>query len=711
MKQYYRGLLVLIAASGILFSQYPEPVCGLPQISRIPPDAPLTLHKNIGVLAGDRRFKIREDVTSPTASFIEIDCDLQYSDSEFEIYVEVAEWDSEHVDLAAIDTLVAYFRDYTPQGSVNPDSGIKAIAEETFGSPPDIDNNGKLYILLIDVRDGYVPGESETYVAGYFDPVDQTTGGNYADIIYLDTNPGIFVEGNMQTQIGTLAHEYQHLIHYGSDANEDTWINEGLSELSTALMGLPHRDYTHYLVNTNTRLDEFNNVLADYARSGLFLIYSWVQLGNDFIRELVANTEQGIPAFNSTLTRVGGPSFNDHVYNWHLANFLQTTGTYGYGTIGSIPQPQMHDIITSFPANGVGGNVARLGATLTLVTGGQNLDLFAHRYSSEPSLALINGDERSIITTLPFTGASFQDPDFGYTYSDLIVLATTSANITDSAYYALYITAEGGFREVVLEYDGDQGPDDEAPWINLGINGSEGEAAVLFDIDDEEAELLAVHFLAFNSEPVTVRVYHQSLITYNIIHTAQIDAPLAMEWTAHRLPRGLMGNRVFVSVSSVDNALGYNENDSISYSYYQVPPDIPIFVPLDNLTVELYPSGELKSLVGNWLIRLSYLVPDSTGGGIEIPSIAGYFYPNPFTPGSSTQPAVRLWIHPGETAEIRMYNILGQEIWRGTRAAGEVDPVEWQGVMTDGRPAPSGVYVARITAGEVVEYRKLVLMR
>jgi len=131
---------------------------------------------------------------------------------------------------------------------------------------------------------------------------------------------------------------------------------------------------------------------------------------------------------------------------------------------------------------------------------------------------------------------------------------------------------------------------------------------------------------------------------------------------------------------------------------------------LNQLTVTL-PGGELKNLVGNWLIRLSYLVPDSTGGEIEIPSIAGYFYPNPFNPSSSIRPAASLWVHPSVAAEIRLYNILGQEIWRGARAAGEVDPVEWQGVMNDGRTAPSGVYVARIAAGEVVEYRKLVLIR
>jgi len=72
---------------------------------------------------------------------------------------------------------------------------------------------------------------------------------------------------------------------------------------------------------------------------------------------------------------------------------------------------------------------------------------------------------------------------------------------------------------------------------------------------------------------------------------------------------------------------------------------------------------------------------------------------------------VQLKISPGKPAEIRLYNILGQEIWQQTRSAEERTPISWQGVMKNGRRAPSGVYLARAAVGDTVIYRKLVLVR
>ncbi len=36
---------------------------------------------------------------------------------------------------------------------------------------------------------------------------------------------------------GVLAHEFQHMIHWYNDRNEDTWLNEGSSELASYLNG------------------------------------------------------------------------------------------------------------------------------------------------------------------------------------------------------------------------------------------------------------------------------------------------------------------------------------------------------------------------------------------------------------------------------------------------------------------------------------------
>ncbi|GAF96138.1 unnamed protein product, partial [marine sediment metagenome] len=273
--------------------------------------------------------------------------------------------------------------------------------------------NGKVFILLIDVRDDYVPDSSETFVAGYFDPLDQTQSGNKANIIYLDTNPGRLSGTDIRHQIGTLAHEYQHLIHYGQDTDEDTWVDEGLSELSPVLMGLPHREFTHYLTDTNMRLDSFDGELADYARCGLFFLYTWVQLGTQFIKDLIVNTENGTSGFNQTLSRYSQPSIDEFVLDWHLANFIQSEGVYGYGGLFSIPQPVMHDVITTFPQDDIGGSVVRLGARWTSITGGRNLYLSASRSGSEPHLTLLNGNDRTRIPAPQLFTAGFQDPTFG----------------------------------------------------------------------------------------------------------------------------------------------------------------------------------------------------------------------------------------------------------------------------------------------------------
>jgi len=299
----------------------------------------------------------------------------------------------------------------------------------------------------------------------------------------------------------------------------------------------------------------------------------------------------------------------------------------------------------------------------------------------------------------------------GHAYSDLVVLATASTTIVSSAAYELYAAAQGGYEEKTLSYDGDEGPRDLLFITLSNTLGNEGEAAVAFNITGDEVELSAVHFYAHTSASVWVRVYRQALVPDSVIDSASVSAPLANEWTTHRLPQSLKaGNqRVYVSIASVDNALAYNENDTIShYSYYRLPNET-YFEPLNNLSVNV--NDESKYLIGNWSIRLSYMTPDTSEDEVDIPLAVGYFYPNPFIIERSAQPVVKLDVSPGKPVEVRLYNILGQEIWRQTRSADALMPIAWPGVMKNGRLAPSGVYLARVVVGETIAYRKLVLIR
>lgn len=540
MKPLPELALTLTLAAAALLAQGPAPTCGLPHILQLPAGATVTLGR-IAAPTGDKTFKIRKDYTSLT--LIEVPFYHIYSGDEFDIFAEVAEVEEGRIDTsaAALAPLVSAFSEQTFAGSINPDMGIKAIAEDVFGAPPDIDHNGKITILLIDVRDDYVPDVSESYVAGYFDPLDQGQQGNLADIIYLDTNPGSLSGAHGQVMLAALAHEYQHLIHYSRDRREELWVNEGLSELAPVLMGLPHRDFAHFLDNTNVSLDSFDGELADYARTGLFFLYTWVRLDTGFIRDLITLTETGITGFNTALARHGEPALDRFAFQWHLANFIQGKGIEGYGDSFTLPQPVMHAVVTTFPQANVGGKVARLGARWTRVSQGRGLYLAASRSGEGPTLTLMRGDDKSFLSAPQLTSAGFQDASFGSDYRDLIVLATANTAVSDSAGYTLFV--------------------------------------------------------------------------------AELDDP-------------------------------------------------------------------------------------------GIPPAVGFFYPNPFNPRTALSPVTRLLTSPGQAVTLRLYNILGQEVYRlGPRPAEDTAPLVWNGNLPNGQAAPSGVYFARVGVGARTFSRKLVLIR
>ncbi|UCH10249.1 MAG: T9SS type A sorting domain-containing protein [Fidelibacterota bacterium] len=697
MKRHHNTCVFVLIVLSRLFSQIPEPICGLPALTALSPDEPLSLQKR-QVPTDNPIFKIREHYAEN--KLMEVEFYLMYEDPAFRIYAEAQEVDDGRVDVDAVSNLVAAFRDHTFPGSVDTSKGIKAIAEEVFGSPPDIDHNNQVFILLIDVRDDYVPDSSQTYVAGYFDPQDQRMQGNLADIIYLDTNPGNVVGPQSTTVLSTLAHEYQHLIHYGHDTMEELWVNEGLSELSPILMGLPGRDYSSFLANTNVQLDAFEGEVADYARSGLFFRYAWIQTGTPFIQALIRSAARGLSGVDHTLSQVEPRSIDEFIFDWHAANYLQSDGIYGYAGHFTMPRPEVHDVIVGFPEDDFQRNVTRLGAHWTLISGGSDLYLFASRQSTQPAVTLINADENMVLPSPGLFTTGYEDSAFGESYHDLIVLASSSTAVTDYASYSLFASAVGGYEVFTLSYDGDEEPQD-VTFISLGDGELSGAAAVSFNLPDR-AEPSSIQFMALTNDSVEVKLYDEPLQAQTVIYQQVVRSPLGTDWTTHRLPEGFVhrGGQVFASVSSISNALAYNEHLPTSYSHY-MPPGEAAFSPLPLFSTNGDP------LTGNWSIRLTYLMSDTMNEPLKIPLIVGQFYPNPVL----NFPLITLPISPGHGVELTLYNLLGQQVRRLNRSASSYDPILWDGNMTNGMPAPSGIYLARIVSGRRMVSRKLVLIR
>jgi hypothetical protein len=84
-------------------------------------------------------------------------------------------------------------------------------------------------------------------------------------------------------------------------------------------------------------------------------------------------------------------------------------------------------------------------------------------------------------------------------------------------------------------------------------------------------------------------------------------------------------------------------------------------------------------------------------------------YPNPFNP----ETVIGYSLPTASEVEITVYNITGQRVTTllsGHKSAGNHE-VRWNGRDESGSPVASGVYLYRISAGDFVETRKMLLMK
>jgi len=187
--KYFR-IIFLLLISTQLFSQklYKEPVAT---------PAPFELQQNIDLnkiiqplaksaVVGDTTFYIRKNLRDDNVKLESVEFYKLYENDIIVIYAECAEYDSNRVTDETVTKIANSLLHQTPTNSLNPNLGMLENLRIFFGDFPDVDENGKLFVLLIDARDEYDPETSDSYVAGYFDPIDQSKSkGNYSDIIYI----------------------------------------------------------------------------------------------------------------------------------------------------------------------------------------------------------------------------------------------------------------------------------------------------------------------------------------------------------------------------------------------------------------------------------------------------------------------------------------------------------------------------------------------
>jgi hypothetical protein len=226
-----------------------------------------------------------------------------------------------------------------------------------FGSEwsPGVDNDPHVHIFI-----GNVPG-----VGGYFYSINE-----YPKLInpYSNEKEMFFINiaaarpGSDRLD-SILAHEFQHMIHWYNDANEETWVNEGLSELAMDLNGYDTGGTEHaFAKKPDTQLnawgDSPNESIAHYGGSFLFMSYFLDRFGEEMMREVVAHSANGADGFNAVLADRGGSyRFDDVFADWLVANYLDDPtldeGLWGYRdlSVDSIAVDAQH---SDYPAPGEG---------------------------------------------------------------------------------------------------------------------------------------------------------------------------------------------------------------------------------------------------------------------------------------------------------------------------------------------------------------------
>jgi len=261
------------------------------------------------------------------------------------VYVADDQWNARVTEDEVLSLLEAFER-RTP---ANPRRGIYDIVTEAFGNPPDVDGDPRIVLLLLDIRDGYRPGSA--FIAGYFTDINELKGvvrdrrwgiqfqSNETEMVYLDTNPGLF---NIAFTSSILAHEFQHLVHFGLDPREEIWVNEGCSELAMFLCGYPPTEHVRsFELEPTVSLTDWSSsgvasALPYYGSVYLWMLYLYEHYGGlTTIRSLAQNRAVGIESVDATLRGLGVASgFREVFVNWRTALIADDThfgdGRYGF---------------------------------------------------------------------------------------------------------------------------------------------------------------------------------------------------------------------------------------------------------------------------------------------------------------------------------------------------------------------------------------------
>lgn len=294
----------------------------------VPPDTSRTVDQsNPDYEVGTRRVFHASDVDNDRQ--FDVDAILVYKTEHLYMWVE----EGANVDEDELRKAADLFEEHTYPTN-----------REFFGTEwtPGVDNDPHLSVL-------HAHGLGST-VAGYFASADSYVSAvredsNEMEMFYINLSGGGIGDDFYN---GVLAHEFQHMIHWYNDGNEDTWLNEGCSELAMELNDKAYpghydvggSEYS-YFSTPDTQLTSWpegsaGDASANYGGSYLFVSYFLDRFGEEATKALVSRQENSMESVDIVLREdlELDMTHKELFADWSVANLINDSniadGQYGY---------------------------------------------------------------------------------------------------------------------------------------------------------------------------------------------------------------------------------------------------------------------------------------------------------------------------------------------------------------------------------------------
>jgi immune inhibitor A len=231
-----------------------------------------------------------------------------------------------------------------------------------FGSEwtPGVDGDPHLFILYSRGLGGSVAGYFSSSDE-YLPPVRQYSNGHEMFLLSLDR-----VNLDEQFAYSVLAHEFQHMIHWYRDRNEETWLNEGSANLAAFLNGFdigghdqvfarhPDIQLTYWPTDATNRTEH-------YGGAFLFMTYFLDRFGETATKALIADPANGMVSIDHVLADLnfkdqstGKLETADNFFtDWLITNYVQdgkiAEGRYTYHNYPAAPDFPPTESISNCP--------------------------------------------------------------------------------------------------------------------------------------------------------------------------------------------------------------------------------------------------------------------------------------------------------------------------------------------------------------------------